>query len=85
MTGATEPATPHEPLVARPDLAEAAVLHASLTLVCLLMGGMLTAASMAAAASRPSARAVSTPVVVDQAAFEAWAGHLLAMRSSTSR
>ncbi len=83
MTSATDTGdTPHAPLVARPELAEAALFHASFAIGCVIATVAVLAAFQPPGIGWHAVReAGDGRPVITRAAFEGWAGRLLADRS----
>lgn len=76
---------PSSPLVARPDLAEAAVFHLSFAIGCIVAGAAFLAVVQPPGVGWHLVRdAGETTPVVTKAAFEGWAGRLLVLRSGKS-
>ena len=81
MKTATADAAP-APLVARTDLADAALFHVSFAIGCVVASAAVLAAFQPAGIGWHSLReADDARPVITRAAFESWAGHLLAARS----
>lgn len=83
MTSATRTGdSPPAPLVARPEVAEAALFHASFAIGCVVATvAVLTAFQPAGIGWHRLREADDARPVITRAAFESWAGHLLAARS----